>query len=292
MKSTMFKFSLAAVMGAMLSCAIAVSAHAGSTTGNGKLFLVGTGPGAPDLISLRAVNCIKAADVVIAWEESAEKWSEYLEGKEFISLPHLRYWEILEKKCWASSEENQAACEKLLAERAERARMIREHLGQGKTVAVLEGGDPCIFGSLRWIKQEFKDDEFEVIPGISAFNATNALLKREVVDAYVAGDQTRSLIITTPLRQGDRYDSIQQLAKSRSTLVFFMPQGFEENVLPLLLKVYPPKTPVAIVRAASINGRQRIVYGTLENFPAQPPAEQWDRIIYVGEFLNDAYGKF
>ncbi|MFO8049471.1 MAG: SAM-dependent methyltransferase [Desulfosudaceae bacterium] len=260
--------------------------------GQGKFLIVGTGPGAPDLISIRGAHSIKTADVVFARQQSAEVFTDYLQDKQVISLPLFRYWEILEKECWDPAPEHRESCQKLLAERKERAQMIRSFVNQGKKVVLLEGGDPCIFGSLRWIKQEFQDDEFEIIPGISSFNATNALLKREVADAYVAEKQTRSLIMTTPLRQEDRYDSIPQLAASQATMVFFMPQGFENNVIPELLKHYSPQTPVAVVRGASIEGRQRILRGTLEKFPAQPPEEQWNRIIYVGEFLNDACGKF
>ena len=275
----------------LLALAFLTFPGSASAAGQGKLIIVGTGPGAPDLISIRGARCIKEADIVFAREESTNIFQEHLQGKRVISLPLFHYWQILEKNCWDPQPENRESCRKLLAKRESRAQMIRNFLNQGKKVVLLEGGDPCIFGGLRWIKQEFKDDEFEVVPGISAFNATNALLKREVADAYVAEKQTRSLIMTTPLRQGDRYDSIRQLAASQATLVFFMPQGFEKKVLPVLLEQYDPDTPVAVVRAASIEEQQRVLYGTLKNFPAQPPEEQWNRIIYVGEFLNDACGR-
>ena len=127
-----------------------------------------------------------------------------------------------------------------------------------------------------------------MVPGISSFNAANALLKREVADAYVADRQTRSVILTTPARQGDRRDSIENLARHRSTMVFFMAREFEEKVLPELRKHYPSNTPVAIVYKAGYSGEEQVVRGTLGSFPFQPPEQRWLRLIYVGEFLKDA----
>ena len=127
-----------------------------------------------------------------------------------------------------------------------------------------------------------------MVPGISSFNVANALLKREMADAYVADRQTRSVILTTPVREGDRMDSIENLARHRSTMVFFMPREFEEKVLPQLRKYYSPDTPVAIVYKAGYPDKEQVVRGTLGSFPLQPPEQRWLRLIYVGEFLKDA----
>ena len=253
-----------------------------------KFYIVGLGPGAVDLITIRAIDYIKKADVVICGDATAQKVGDYLKGKEILSLPRFPYWECLERKCSEPSHKDKKRCKELVHMRKERADLIRRYVKDGKTVALLEGGDPCIFGSLRWVKQEFADDEFEVVPGISSFNVANALLKREVADAYVADRQTRSVILTTPARQGDRRDSIENLARHRSTMVFFMPREFEEKVLPELRKHYPYSTPVAIVYKAGDPGEEQVVRGTLGSFPFQPPEQRWLRLIYVGEFLKDA----
>lgn len=253
-----------------------------------KFYIVGVGAGGADLITLRAIDYIKRADVVICGEETAKKFRNHLENKEILSLSRFPYWECLERKCSEPSHKDKKRCKELVHMRKERADLIRTYVKDGKTIALLEGGDPCIFGSLRWIKQEFADDEFEVVPGISSFNAANALLKREVADAYVADRQTRSVILTTPARQGDRKDSIENLARNRSTMVFFMPREFEEKVLPELKKYYPSNTPVAIVYKAGYPGEEQVVRCTLGSFPFQTPEQRWLRLIYVGEFLKDA----
>lgn len=253
-----------------------------------KFYIVGVGAGGADLITLRAIDYIKRADVIICGEETAKKFENHLEGKEILFLPRFPYWECLERKCSEPSHKDKKRCKELVYMRKERAALIIRYIKEGKTVALLEGGDPCIFGSLRWIKQEFADDEFEVVPGISSFNVANALLKREVADAYVADRQTRSVIITTSVREGDRTDSIENLASHRSTMVFFMPREFEEKVLPELRKYYPSNTPVAVVYKAGYSGDEQVVRGTLGSFPFQPPEQRWLRLIYVGEFLKDA----
>jgi len=253
-----------------------------------KFYIIGMGTGGADLITLRAIDYIKRADVVICGEATAKKFGKYLESKKILSLPMFPYWECLERKCSEPSRKDKKRCKELTHKRKERAALIRRYIKEGKTVALLEGGDPCIFGSLRWVKQEFGDDEFEVVPGISSFNVANALLKREVADAYVADWQTRSVILTTPVREADRRDSIGNLAKHRGTMVFFMPREFEEKVLPKLRKYYPPETPVAIVYKAGYPGEEQVVRDTLGSFPLQPPDQKWLRLIYIGEFLKDA----
>ena len=254
----------------------------------GTLYLVGTGPGGADLITVRAINVIKGADVVICREVSAETFAEYLKDKEVLTPPMIRYWEYLGKSCSELSAEAKRRCEELAQQKKARVAMIRKYVDEGKTVAVLEGGDPCIFGSLRWLKQEFADGEFEVVPGVSSFNAANAALKREVADAYVGEWQTRSVILTTPARDGGRRDPVERLARHRGTMVFFMAHEFEEKTLPLLKRQYPPDTPVAVVYHAGC-AEERVERGTLGTFPVEPSAEErWIRLIYVGEFLLDA----
>jgi len=270
-------------------CSAQISGERETTNrGKGKFYIIGTGTGGVDLITLRAINYINKTDIVICDEATAKKFGKYLEGKKILSLPMFPYWECLEKRCSAPSHKDKKRCKELVLKRKERANLIKRYVKEGKTVALLEGGDPCIFGSLRWIKQEFSDDEFEVVPGISSFNVANALLKREVADTYVADFQTRSVILTTPVRKGDRRDSIKDLAKHRATMVFFMSREFEEKVLPELRKYYPPNTPVAIVYKAGSPGEEQVLRGTLGSFPFQSQEQRWLRLIYIGEFLKDA----
>lgn len=261
---------------------------AGPQKGAGAFYVIGMGPGPADLVTVRAIDQLKKSDVVICSKEAADQYKPYLQGKELLHLPDFPYYEALQKNCSDPSPADRKRCDELIAMRKKRASHIRQLVAQGKTVAMLEGGDPTIFGSLRWIKQEFSDHEFEVIAGLSCFNAANAALKREVADAYVADWQTRSVILTTPTREGDRKDSVDNLSRQRATMVFFMPREFEEKILPKLKQHYPLDTPVAIVYKAGFKQAQEVIKSTLGDFPVQPPEKRWSRLIYVGEFLKDA----
>jgi precorrin-4/cobalt-precorrin-4 C11-methyltransferase len=272
----------------MAFMAITLLAGQGVAGATGKLFIVGTGPGDADLITVRAVETIQHADVIICSKEHAERFRKYTTGKKIISPPMLCYWQALEKKCHAPADVDRAACSQINAERGRRAAMIRDLVNAGQTVAMLEGGDPCIFGCLRWIKLEFSDDEFEVIPGISAFNVSNAMLKREVADAYVADVQTRSVILTSPLRNGERQDQLEELSSHRATMVFFMPREFENRALAQLRHHYPADTPVSVVFKAGNKDAQTILKGTLADFPNQTEEQRWQSLIYVGGFMKDA----
>ncbi len=268
---------------------LSAGARAKTTGTPGAFYVIGMGPGPADLVTVRAIDQLKKSDVVICSKEAAEIYKPYLKGKELLHLPGFPYYEGLQKNCIATpAQADRKRCDELIAMRNERAAHIRKLKSQGKKVAMLEGGDPSIFGSLRWIKQAFADHEFEVIPGISCFNVANAALKREVADAYVADWQTRSVILTTPTREGHRKDSVNNLSQLRATMVFFMPREFEEKVLPQLKKNYPPDTPVAIVYKAGFEKEQEVIKSTLADFPVQPPEKRWSRLIYVGEFLKDA----
>jgi precorrin-4 methylase len=267
---------------------VLIFAGQGGANPSGKFFLVGIGPGDADLITVRAIETIQKSDVIICSKEQAERFKRYTAGKRIVSPPMLSYWQALEKKCYAPAHQDKVACSKINAKRKERAAMIRDLVAAGNTVAMLESGDPCIFGCLRWIKLEFSDDEFEVIPGISSFNVSNALLKREVADAYVADFQTRSIILTSPLRNGERQDRLEELASHRSTMVFFMPREFEKRALSQLRRHYPADTPVAVVSGAGDQDKETILRGTLAEFPIQTEEQRWQSLIYVGGFLGDA----
>lgn len=283
-------FLLLVISGGTLFTDLCEAGEGGKAT-TGKFYIVGTGPGDADLITLRAAETIRNADIVICSKAQAELFGEYVQGKEIVSPPMLQYWQALEKKCHAPTDENRTTCEQIIAQRKERAAMIRQYVQAGKIVAMLESGDPCIFGCLRWVKLEFMDNEFEVVPGISSFNVSNALLKREVADAYVANYQTRSVILTSPLRNGERKDRLDQLAAHRATMVFFMPREFEALALSHLRQQYPPDTPVAVVRKAGASEQETILRGTLSNFPKQTEEERWQSLIYIGAFLEDAVTK-
>lgn len=144
----------------------------------GKFYGIGVGPGAPDLLTLRAVEILKIADVVCVPRSSAAKdpialkvaggyispQAELLE----ISTPMVRDQALLNKE-W------QAGAEKIAA-----------RLTAGKTVAFITIGDAMLFSTYTYLLNKVQallpDVIAESIPGVTSFSATAALLNRALAE--------------------------------------------------------------------------------------------------------------
>lgn len=135
----------------------------------GHFYVVGVGPGAPDLLTLRAVNIIRSCDVLIAprAETSAESLAlkvagEYIGQQEVIehAYPMARD-EKRTERCWAEIAE-------IVIDRCER----------GQAVVHLTIGDPLLYSTAGYlidqIASRLPEDRWHVVPGISAFQAAAA----------------------------------------------------------------------------------------------------------------------
>ncbi|MEM0332650.1 MAG: precorrin-8X methylmutase [Archaeoglobaceae archaeon] len=119
----------------------------------GKLFVVGIGPGSDELLTIKAAKIIEEADIVIGHRRYVEM------------VKHLAKGEIIESEMGKELERVKKAVE----------------LAKSKKVALVSGGDPCLYGIAALVveylmKNDIKID-FEIVPGLSALNAANSLLK-------------------------------------------------------------------------------------------------------------------
>ena len=104
----------------------------------GHLYLVGVGPGAPDLLTLRAVNILGGVDVVVAPRSSTSESSLALD----IVSPHLRGQEIVEHVYpMARDQERTSRCW------AQMADLCVERLQRGQSMAHITLGDPLIYST-------------------------------------------------------------------------------------------------------------------------------------------------
>jgi uroporphyrinogen III methyltransferase/synthase len=233
----------------------------------GKVILVGAGPGDPGLLTVRAVERIRAADVlvydrlihdgVLAFAKpSAEKI--YM-GKE--SGHHTRQNEI----------------HALLVEKAR----------QGKTVVRLKGGDPFLFGrggeEVEYLAEH--GIPFEVVPGVSS--CLSAPLSAGI--AVTHRESSSSVVIVTGHSADGHEDRADWQAVARiDTSVFLMGVHNIETIAQKLIAAgRSPDTPAAMIQMAYCDG-ERVVMGTLENIAAevrraniQPPAT-----LVVGEVVR------
>jgi len=256
--------------------------NASGKKGKSALYLVSVGVGDADLITVRAINTIKKSNVIVCWKKTKEKLAEYLNGKEFLdsSLGSWRYYgkdcsRIKDKKKRAKCEENRKKRAKLISE-------IRSAIAMGKTVAVLDSGDPLIYGPKAWYLEEFEDLNPVVIPGVSCFNAANAALGKGVT----RGKETHSVVLTTRRE-------IEKLSGCHPTMVIFTMGAKFEELVNKLKGLYPGETPIAVVVYAGYKEKERVVRGRLNTILQQTGGEKFpfEHLVYVGDFLDQRMKK-
>jgi len=252
-----------------------------------RFYLVGVGPGDPDLITLRAIDTIKSADMVFCMESIKAKFATYLEGKQIIH----GYWRLFPyygQDPGQLAGEERRECEELAAKRDEFIGLVRGAIKAGKTVAIVDSGDPLIYGPWAWCLEEFDDLNPVVVPGLSCFNAANAALRRGITTS----ENTKSVILTAADWLG-KTDTIEKLSVHHTTMVLFtMRTEFEEFIEKLSIN-YPPETPVAVVKHAGYAGKEEVVQATLGTILNRVGQDKlpFEYLIYVGDFLTHRYKK-
>lgn len=258
--------------------------------GMGKFYVVGVGPGEPDLITLRGLEIIEKADVILCSNGIRKEFSSYLEGKYILCDPwegmwsyHGIKWEELSKL----NEKKRKEWEKYRIERREKiVDMIKAEMAKGKKVVLLDEGDPCVFGPSHWFIEGFKEEEVEIVPGVSAFNAAAATLKKSMIPAY----NTRFVMLTAPFylfpNQSD--EILKCLSRYQTTMVFFMALGHLDTLVSQMKLYYPDTMPIAIVYYAGYKKKQKIIRGTLRNIlkKAKLEKENWLGMVIIGNCLE------
>ena len=200
----------------------------------GKVYLVGAGPGAPDLLTLRAARLLGAADIVL---------HDALVHPETLALATRAELVAVGKRCGAHSTAQRFINKRLVDAAAKHSLVVR-----------LKGGDPMLFGRA----QEEIDAltsagiEFEVVPGITAALAAGAQLGVSLTQRGVA----RTMTFVTP-RIGDEETASDWVAAvlAADTAAIYMGAGQAEAIAATLIaRGRAADTPVAVVRDASLSG--------------------------------------
>jgi precorrin-4 methylase len=250
--------------------------------GKGKFYLVGIGPGDPDLATLRALKVIEKADVIFAGKRISEKFGAYLKGKKVVAGYH-RLFPFYGKDCATLTPEDKAkermSCKEYHRRQEEFAAMVRAAVAQGKTVAMLDSGDPLIYGPCSWALTELRDLDTEVVPGLSCFNAANAALRAGVTE----GKSSHSIILASGW-------SVEEMAEHQSTMVLFTMRTQLKKFIDNLLKHYPSDTPVGIVFSAGYAEKEKVVRATLGSILDKLGENRlpFEYLLYVGDFLADS----
>jgi uroporphyrin-III C-methyltransferase len=229
---------------------------------SGKVYLIGAGPGDPELMTLKAARALGRADVVLV-DELVNRGC----------LAHARSdAKVIEVgKRGGCKSTPQAFIEKLLIQYAR----------QGMVVARLKGGDPFVFGrggeELAALLEQ--GIEVEVIPGVTAGLGVPAALGIPVTHRDLARGVS---FVTGHTKDGDEPDW-QSLARSGTTLVIYMGIRNFERIQHSLLQTMNPQTPACIIENGTLKTqRQRIAtLGTLTAAGFQGPA-----IVVIGEVVR------
>ena len=236
----------------------------------GKVFLVGAGPGDPGLISLRAAECLRSADLVL-----------------YDGLVNPLLLQLTQAECRRTARVRRDDGDAIVPQQQINEQLIHEAL-LGKTVVRLKGGDPCIFGrgSEESTALANAGIPFEIVPGITAATAAAeyagfSLTHRGVSSAvaFVTGHEDSS-------RETRRLD-YAGLAQFPGTLVFYMGLVRLADICQQLIQAgKSPETPAAVICKATLP-TQRIVLSSLQELPLRvaesnltPPS-----LIVVGECL-------
>ncbi len=246
-----------------------------------RLFLVGVGPGDYDLASVRAINVIKAADVLVCFERSQEKYRDFIRGREVITVPH-GFWHHYGKKP-SDLKGDEAKKEMEIAPKRDAfIRQVRDLTARDKIVAVLDSGDPMVYGPWVWILEEFEDLNPSVVPGISCFNAAHAAIRK----SPTITKSTKSVILTANDWPG-KTDTVDRLARHGSSMALFTMRAEFDFFINRLKAGYPSDTPVAIVMHAGYKDKEKVITGTLGTIKniTKNTKLPFEYMIYIGDFI-------
>jgi precorrin-4/cobalt-precorrin-4 C11-methyltransferase len=209
-----------------------------------KVIFVGAGPGNPELLTVKAARLLRSCRCCIYA-------GSLVSPRVLAMLP-------------ADAEKHDSAALAL----PQIVELCREAKKRNINVVRLHSGDPSIYGAIREQMNELDKlgIGYEVVPGVSSFQAAAAALKTELT----APEVSQTIILTrtsgrTPLPPEQE---LERLAQTRATLCLFLSAAKLGDITRALAKHYGRDCPIAVVYRASWPD-QKIVRGTLANIVAK-----------------------
>ncbi len=228
------------------------------------IYFVGAGSGAPDLITVRGMNLIKKADVIIYAGSlvNPELLNYAKENCKIYNSAKMNLEEIIDAMCLAEEEK--------------------------KLTVRLHTGDSSIFGAVREQMDALdkKNIKYESVPGVSACFGAAASLNLE----YTLPNVSQTLIITrmqgkTPVPQKE---NISSLASHQCSMAIYLSAGMLDELSKELIKGgYKKNTPAALVYKATWSEEKKILC-TLENLSSVAKQNNIKKtaIVLVGDFIT------
>lgn len=228
-----------------------------------KVYIIGAGPGDPDLITIKGARLIETCPVVLYTGSLVPKAVIARADKDALVLDSagMTLDGIMDVLVEAKSKD--------------------------QDVARVHTGDPSIFGSTAEQMRRMREAgiEYEVIPGVSSFVASAAALAKELT----LPELSQTVIVTraegrTPVPE---LENLPDLARHQSTLVLFLSITLIKKVVRQVRPIYGEDCPIAIVHKASLP-EQKIVMGTLADIEKKVREAKLlsQSIIIIGKVLT------
>ena len=246
----------------------ALTAAAENNQVQGQVYLVGAGPGDPDLLTFRALRLMQKADVVVY---------DRLVSPQILELVRRDAEKIYVGKAKSNHSLPQDDINQLMVDEAKK----------GNRVVRLKGGDPFIFGrggeEIQTLIQH--GIEFQVVPGITAANGASSYAGIPLTHR----DHAQSVVFATGhLKDGTIDLNWQSLAHKNQTIVFYMGlTGLPIICEKLIENGLTPDTPIALIQSATTEN-QVVVTGTLSDITQNPAtsALKPPTLIIVGTVVS------
>ncbi len=228
-----------------------------------KVYLIGAGPGDPELLTVKAARLISEADTILYAGSlvNPEVFKGVPEGTEIQDTSGMTLEEIL--------------------------RVMLTSCVEGKRVVRLHTGDPSLYGAIfeEMVELSRYQVPFEVVPGVSAFSAAAGVLHQELTLPGLS----QTVILTrragrTPVPDKE---NLSLLSAHNATMVIFLSIGMIREVVSELMEHYRGDTPVAVVYRVSWPD-QKVLRGRLSGIAEQVEREGITRqaLILVGDVLD------
>jgi uroporphyrin-III C-methyltransferase len=233
---------------------------------NGKVYLVGAGPGDPDLLTVRALRLIDSAEVVL---------HDDLVSPDILSLiPATAHIRNVGKRCGRKSVQQNEINALLIA-----------FASFGVNVVRLKGGDPSIFGRGGEEMEALRKAgvEFEVVPGVTSALASAAAAQ---VSLTHRDKSSAVILLSSHPASPDQVVAWPAFVASGATLAVYMP-GFHyaETAANLIGAGLKPTTPCAIVSRVS-SPQQQVHKTTVADLPSAPLLPS-PTLLLIGDVLAE-----
>jgi len=227
------------------------------------VYFIGAGPGAADLITVRGQRLLQKCQVCL--------YAGSIMPKELLAHCPSQAKVV---------DTGPLTLDQIIA-------VLADADAAGHDVARLHSGDPSLYSALaeQCRRLDALGIDYEIVPGVPAFAAAAAALRRELTVPAIAQTVTLTRISTlsTPMPPGEE---LAALAQSGATLVLHLAAAQIDVIVPQLLTGYRPETPTAVVAFASWP-QQTVLRGTLADIAGQMHDANITKtaVIIVGDVL-------